>query len=249
MRIALLADIHANREALAACLRHAAGQGVGRLVFLGDLVGYGADPGWVVETVRARVAQGEAIALLGNHDEAAVSPRGPVGMNAEAAAAIAWTRERLDPEAVAFLASLPLVAEDGERLYVHADASAPTRWRYVADAEAARRSLDATAARIIVCGHVHVPALYGLTATDKLIAHRPVPGVAVPLLRPRRWLAALGAVGQPRDGDPRACYGLLDTERSELAWMRVPYDAATAAAKIRAAGLPESLAARLERGR
>jgi diadenosine tetraphosphatase ApaH/serine/threonine PP2A family protein phosphatase len=249
MRIALLADIHANREALAACLAHAARQGARRLVFLGDLVGYGADPCWVVETVRARVAGGEAVALLGNHDEAAVSPRGPVGMNPAAAAAIAWTRGRLDAEAAAFLASLPLVVEEEDRLYVHADASAPGRWRYVAGTEAAQRSLAATGARVTVCGHVHVPRLYGLTATDKLVAHRPAAGVAVPLLRPRRWLAVLGAVGQPRDGDPSACYGLLDVARSELAWMRVPYDVATAAAKIRAAGLPESLAARLERGR
>ncbi|MBX6374438.1 MAG: metallophosphoesterase family protein [Acetobacteraceae bacterium] len=249
MRIALFSDIHGNREALAACLHHAERQKAERLVFLGDLVGYGADPGWVVETVRACVARGDAIALLGNHDEAAASPRGAVGMNDVAAAAIGWTRRQLDPEAVAFLASLPLVAEDGERLYVHADASAPGRWRYVTSAEAALRSLSATEARVTICGHVHVPALFGLTATEKLVSHRPAPGVAVPLLRPRRWLAVLGAVGQPRDGDPRACYGLLDTDSSELTWVRVPYDVAAAAAKIRAAGLPELLAERLERGR
>jgi diadenosine tetraphosphatase ApaH/serine/threonine PP2A family protein phosphatase len=249
MLIALMSDIHGNREALAACLDDAERQGAGRLVFLGDLVGYGADPAWVVETVMARIGRGGAIALLGNHDEAATAPPSSRGvMNSAAEAAIAWTRTRLDAEATAFLKSLPLEIEEEDRLYVHAEASAPARWHYVTDAEAARRSLDATYARLTVCGHVHTPRLYGITAAMKLTSFRPVGGVAVPLLRPRRWLAVLGAVGQPRDGDPAACYGLLDTDRSELAWLRVPYDVGTAAAKIRAAGLPETLAARLERG-
>jgi diadenosine tetraphosphatase ApaH/serine/threonine PP2A family protein phosphatase len=247
MLIALMADLHANREALAACLDHAERQGAQRLVFLGDAVGYGADPEWVTETVMARVARG-ALAVLGNHDEAAVG-RGRGGMNATAEAAIAWTRGRLSAEAAGFLASLPLEFEEEDRLYVHADASDPGRWRYVLEAEDARRSLEATEAQATFCGHTHVPRLFGVTAAAKLASFQPVPGVPVPLLRPRQWLAVLGAVGQPRDGDPAACYGLLDTARGELAWVRVPYDVAAAAEKIRAAGLPESLALRLHRGR
>lgn len=249
MLIALMADLHANREAFEACLEHAERAGAGRLVFLGDVVGYGADPEWVTETVMDRVGRRGAVAVLGNHDEAAAARRGRGGMNATAEAALAWTRSRLSAEAIGFLDSLPLEVEEEDRLYVHADASDPGRWRYVAEAEDARRSLEATEAQATFCGHTHVPRLFGITAAHKLASFRPVPGVPVPLLRPRQWIAVLGAVGQPRDGDPAACYGLLDTARSELTWVRVPYDVAAAAEKIRAAGLPESLALRLHGGR
>jgi len=246
MRIALLTDIHGNREALTACLAHADRQGVDRFVFLGDLVGYGADPCWVVETVQARVARG-ALALLGNHDEAVL--RGRSALSETAATAAAWTRKQLGPGALAFLQALPLRIEEEGRLYVHADASAPERWRYVLDAEAARRSLEATTAHVTFCGHVHVPRLYALAGSGKPLVFCPIAGAAVPLLRSRRWLAVIGAVGQPRDGDPAACYALLDTAPCQLTCVRVRYDVAAAAAKIRPAGLPESLAARLAQGR
>jgi diadenosine tetraphosphatase ApaH/serine/threonine PP2A family protein phosphatase len=246
MRVAILADIHANREACEACLADAERRGAERLVLLGDIVGYGADPAWAVARARELAAAG-AVIVKGNHDEAAVSER--PGMNAAAATAAAWTRRVLAEDARAFLDALPLEVEEEDRLYVHADAQDPRHWHYVRDAEDARRSLDAVQARVVICGHVHVPALYGLTATAKLVSFRPVADVAVPLTRPRRWLAVLGAVGQPRDGDAAAAYAMLDTSTSEITTIRVPYDIAAAAAKILGAGLPESLAARLFRGR
>lgn len=245
MRIALLADIHANLEALEACLAHAAAQGAERLVFLGDLVGYGADPEAVVRRVRALADQG-ALVLRGNHDEAALT--GPRNFSANAAAAIRWTAMQLSPDSRAFLAGLPYALEEEDRLYVHSEGSDPEAWIYVTDATAARISMEATEARLTFCGHTHTPALFGLTATEKLVSHRPTPDLMLPLLQPRRWLAVMGAVGQPRDGNPAACYGLLDTEASECAWMRVPYDVAAAAAKIQAAGLPEFLGERLFTG-
>lgn len=244
MRIAVFSDIHANREALEACLDAAARHAPERELFLGDIVGYGADPAWCVETVMARP---DAVVLRGNHDQAIGDPS--ERMNADGTAAISWTQGVLSGEAKAWLAQLPLQAEDEDRLYVHADASEPWRFRYVTDAESARRSLSATGQRITLCGHVHVPCLYGLTATGRTSSFRPIGGVAVPLPAPRRWLAVLGSVGQPRDGDPAACFGLLDTEAGTLAWHRVAYDIEAAAAKIRAAGLPEGLATRLARGR
>ena len=247
MRIAILADVHANLEAFRACLDHARARGTERFVLLGDLVGYGASPEAVLEIAMALVAAG-ALALLGNHDEAAASGSG-AGMNDMAALAIAWTHRRLTPPQRRFLTGLPLTHEEDGRLFVHADASAPNRWRYASDAEAARRSIEATDAHVTICGHVHRPALYSLGETAKVSAFTPVCGVPVPLTRRRRWLAVLGAVGQPRDGNPAACYALLDTARGEIAWQRVPYDVAAAAAKIRAAGLPASLADRLFLGR
>jgi diadenosine tetraphosphatase ApaH/serine/threonine PP2A family protein phosphatase len=245
MLIAFMADIHANREALAACLAHAHGQGADRLVFLGDYVGYGADPEFVVETLAECVRQG-AVAVRGNHDHAIAQTQ--LAMTSDAWTAIAWTRGRLGPAARAFLAGLPLTVADGERLYLHADGSAPERWIYVTDAAAAAHSLGATSAQLTFCGHVHVPRLYCIATTGKLTSFRPVPGVAVPLQRQRRWFVVLGSVGQPRDGNPASCYAMLDTARAEITYLRVPYDIDSAAAKIRAAGLPEALAARLQRG-
>ncbi|SHI89415.1 Predicted phosphodiesterase [Roseomonas rosea] len=243
--IAFLSDIHGNREALSACLDHADRAGATRFVFLGDYVGYGADPAWCLRTVMARMADG-AVAILGNHDQA-VFARGN-RMTGRAAAAIDWTRAQLSPDAAAFLQTLPLEHAEEDRLYVHADASSPEDWRYVLGAEEARRSLEATPARVTICGHVHVPRLFGLTATDKCTAFAPAHDTPVPLQRPRRWLAVMGSVGQPRDGDPAACYGLLNPGTAELRWMRVPYDVEAAAAKIRRAGLPGSLADRLFTG-
>jgi diadenosine tetraphosphatase ApaH/serine/threonine PP2A family protein phosphatase len=246
MRIAILSDIHANREAFEACLADAARRGAQRLVLLGDIVGYGADPAWAVQRTR-ELAEAGAVVVKGNHDEAAVEDRG--GMTADAGAAAAWTRAVLDDAAKRFLDTLPMEVEEEDRLYVHADAQHPTRWRYTRDAEDARAALEAVRARVVLCGHVHVPALYGLTATAKIAAHRPVAEVAVPLTRPRRWLAVVGAVGQPRDGNPAAAYAMLDADANELTTIRVPYDIDAAARKIRAAGLPEGLATRLARGR
>ncbi|MBP0466859.1 metallophosphoesterase [Roseomonas sp. PWR1] len=247
MRLALLADIHANLEAFRACLDHARDRGADRILLLGDLVGYGADPEAVLDLAMTLVADG-ALALLGNHDEAVLAP-GTAGMNDMAAAAIAWTRTRLSEAHRAFLASLPLTEEEEGRLYVHAEGSAPAMWRYVSDADAARRSLEATTAQATFCGHVHRPALYALGETGKLTPFRPVAGAPVPLARHRRWLAVLGAVGQPRDSDPAACYMILETGSLVATWHRVPYDVAAAAAKIRAAGLPLGLAERLFVGR
>lgn len=245
MLIALMTDIHSNQEAFGACLDHARARGAERFVFLGDYVGYGADPLWVVQTVAGLVAQG-AIAVRGNHDEAALGRNDR--MNEAAQTAIRWTIPQLDPAALAFLAALPLTAVEDDRLYVHADASAPERWRYVTDALTARTSLDASPARLVFSGHVHDPCVYSLSSLDKITRFKPTAGVPVPLLPPRRWLGLIGSVGQPRDGDPAAAYALYDTRTAMLTAQRVPYDIATAAAKIRAAGLPALLADRLFRG-
>jgi diadenosine tetraphosphatase ApaH/serine/threonine PP2A family protein phosphatase len=246
MRIALLADLHANREAVEACLARVRALGCDRIVLLGDLVGYGADPQWVVDCVRQLVAHG-AIVVRGNHDEAAAGAASEY-MHVDAAAAIAWTAGRLDPEQRAFLARLPLQVEEDDRLYVHANAWAPERWGYVDSRLAATRCLEATDKRITFCGHVHTPALYH-TQPGTAAQFAPHPGFAIPLSRARRWLAVVGACGQPRDGNPAACCALYDTDRDALTFLRVPYDAHAAARKIRDAGLPETLARRLLGGR
>jgi diadenosine tetraphosphatase ApaH/serine/threonine PP2A family protein phosphatase len=242
VRIALFADIHANRQALSACLAQARDLGAERIVFLGDYVGYGADPEWTVATVMNHVADG-AVAVRGNHDNAVSDPREQ--LNVEARVVIEWTCGELGVPERTFLEQLPLTLREEERLYVHADASDPKAWRYVTDADAAGRSIKATEARITLCGHTHRPALYTMSATGKITAFTPVTGSAVHLLPQRRWLAVLGSVGQPRDGNPAASYALFDTERRELTYCRAPYDIDAAAAQIRSKGLPGWLADRL----
>jgi diadenosine tetraphosphatase ApaH/serine/threonine PP2A family protein phosphatase len=246
MRIALLSDVHANREALTACLEDARANGVARYVFLGDYVGYGADPEWAVETVMDLVEKG-ALAVRGNHDNAVAALAET--MNAEAQAAIEWTRGKLSAPQRRFLADLPLMIDEDDRLYVHSEASSPAKWRYVLSTADAGRSLMATAAHVTFCGHVHKPALYSISVTGKMTSFVPTSGVTVQLLPGRRWLIILGSVGQPRDGDPAASFAMFDTNSREITWCRVPYDVDTAAGRIRDNGLPLWLADRLSVGR
>ena len=246
MLLALFADVHANRQAFAACLEAARARGAERLILLGDFVGYGADPEWSVDTVMRLVEEG-AIAVRGNHDNAIGTPS--ESMNEVAQAAIDWTRGRLSAPQRAFLADLPMTVDEDDRLYVHSEASNPARWRYVQSSVDATRSIVATDAQVTFCGHIHRPALYSMSATAKMTSFVPTPGVGVQLLGGRRWLAVLGSVGQPRDGNPAACFATYDTATRELTWCRVAYDIDTAANRIRGKGLPLWLADRLMQGR
>jgi diadenosine tetraphosphatase ApaH/serine/threonine PP2A family protein phosphatase len=244
--LGIFADIHANRQAFQACLEAARARGVERIILLGDVVGYGGDPEWAVDTVSGLVEEG-AIALRGNHDQAIGTPS--ESMNAEAEAAVEWTRTRLSPGQRRFLADLPLIREEEDRLYVHSEASAPARWRYVQSASDAARSMIATKAQITFCGHIHQPQLYSMSVTAKMTSFVPVSNVPVTLLKGRQWLAVAGSVGQPRDRDPAAAFVTFDTGTREITYCRVPYDVETAARRIRDAGLPVWLAERLFVGR
>jgi diadenosine tetraphosphatase ApaH/serine/threonine PP2A family protein phosphatase len=250
MKLALLSDLHANRRALTACLAHARAAGATQFAILGDLVGYGAEPAEVLDAVMALAAQG-AIVLRGNHDDAALHP--PQGEATAEQQSAGWTRAQLRADQLAFLSSLPLTATLHDALLVHASAHEPGQWEYVDRPAMATRCLRAAAAqwqlRKVFCGHVHEQLLYYRGADGRPQAFTPSPGVPVPLGAHRDWLALVGSVGQPRDGDPRAMYALLDVAQARLAFHRIPYDHAGAAAAIRASGLPEGFAQRLERGR
>jgi diadenosine tetraphosphatase ApaH/serine/threonine PP2A family protein phosphatase len=244
--LAVFADVHANRQAFAACLDAARARGAQRIVLLGDYVGYGADPEWTVETVMGLVERG-AIAVRGNHDTAIGTTSET--MNAEAQAAIEWTRGRLSAPQRQFLAALPLKRQEEDRLYVHSEAAHPERWRYVQATVDAARSMIATPALVTFCGHIHRPALYSMSVTAKMTSFVPTADVAVQLLKGRQWLAVAGSVGQPRDGDPAACFVTFETVTREITYCRVPYDVETAARRIRENGLPVWLADRLSGGR
>ena len=247
MKLALITDLHANREALEEVLAHARGHGAQQFALLGDFVGYGADPGWVLDQVRALVDQG-AFAVMGNHDAATVRGAQPT-MRPTARLAVEWTRTQLNAAQLEFLAALPLTREHGTCLFVHANAHAPAEWEYVLSRAEAVHSLQATPARHVFCGHMHMPMLYNLSGTGKAGDFTPVPGVPIPVPPHRQWLAIPGACGQPRDGNPAAAYALFDDEAMTLTFHRVPYDHDAAARKILAAGLPPEFGQRLHDGR
>jgi diadenosine tetraphosphatase ApaH/serine/threonine PP2A family protein phosphatase len=246
MRFAVLTDIHANREAFEAVLADVAAHGVDRLVLLGDIVGYGADPEWCCDRAETLVVDG-AICIRGNHDSAAAGAN--ESMSPLAKRALDWTVTRLSPAQKAFLGALPMTAEAEGLLFVHASANQPESWSYITSDTRAAPSFRACKARVILCGHVHVPLLASCDIGGVVREQVFKPGLTIPLLASRRWLAVVGSVGQPRDGVAQAAWALVDTRKQELTFRRTPYDAAGAAKKVRAAGLPEELAVRLLVGR
>src|SRR5437867_12024038 len=158
MKLALFADIHSNLEAITACLAHAKALGADRYAFLGDLVGYGADPVAVLDLIEQHAVHG-AVVVLGNHDAAALG-RTDDSLNAGAQVAIEWTRAQLGERQRAFLRRLPLVVKQDDILFVHASAEAPGQWTYVTGPSEAERSIKAGNAAYIFCGHVHEQKLY-----------------------------------------------------------------------------------------
>ena len=250
MKLALLSDIHANIQAFDACLAHARAQGAQQFALLGDLVGYGADPAAVVEQAQA-LAAGGALLIKGNHDAMAVAPPAEIKTVGESSAR--WTHAQLDDHQRHFLHSLPLTLQEHQVLLVHASVDDPALWRYVYDQRAATASLNAatewSGVRYVFGGHVHQQTLYYRGAGAGLMKFLPTPGIAVPVPRHRHWLATIGSVGQPRDGNPQAMYALFDTHKLQLTFHRVSYDHHAAAAAIRRVGLPAFFADRLEQGR
>jgi diadenosine tetraphosphatase ApaH/serine/threonine PP2A family protein phosphatase len=246
MKLALLSDLHANRQAVEAVWAHAQSQACQQAVLLGDFVDYGADPAWVMDFVMARHGEG-AIVVKGNHDDALANGGGH-HMHPQAQASLAWTREQLSAAHLAFIAALPLTAVLGECLFAHANVHDPAHWGYVHGRMEAARSLFASRQRFVFCGHMHDPCLYHLSGTGKSGEFNPVDGAPIPLSPMRRWLAIPGSVGQPRDGNPAACYATFDTDAEQLTFHRVPYDHDTAANRVLQAGLPPALAQRLRDG-
>jgi diadenosine tetraphosphatase ApaH/serine/threonine PP2A family protein phosphatase len=242
--LALLSDVHANLEALQACLQHARESGATRFAFLGDLVGYGADAGAVVSVVMRHAEEG-ALVVKGNHDDAIA--QGAPYMNAAVRESIAWARDQLSAEQKAFLAALPLSREEGPSFYVHASALEPQRWTYIDSPMAALKSVRASRAIYTFGGHVHEQVLFA-EVHDRATPHRPASGSTINVGAHRRWLALVGSVGQPRDGRPAAGYAMFDEGRARITFYRVPYDHDAAAGKIRKAGLSAALAYRVAKG-
>jgi diadenosine tetraphosphatase ApaH/serine/threonine PP2A family protein phosphatase len=240
MIVAVVSDVHANLEALDAVLADQREMGAERLWCLGDIVGYGADPDLVV----ARLTGAGVLSVAGNHDRAACGQIRLGYFNAAAAAAAVWTAETIRPETRAWLEALPLeVVESGVRM-VHSSPSNPPAWRYVLSVAEAEGEFHAFQEALCLIGHSHFPGAFELDGDGVRYSRADL----VDLDPECRYLVNVGSVGQPRDGDPRACYLLYDDEARRLMHRRVAYDIGEAQRKIRSAGLPAFLADRLAQG-
>jgi diadenosine tetraphosphatase ApaH/serine/threonine PP2A family protein phosphatase len=241
MRVAVVSDIHSNLHALEAALTAIEAEAPDELWCLGDLVGYGARP----NECCAAIAERADLCLAGNHDLVVLGTLDMDDFAGEAAAAAQWTRGVLDEDARNFLAPLePQAKREGVALY-HASARDPV-WEYVLSDEAAWWTFQATTEPLVLVGHSHVPLTISFDA-DALNGGVADDGAEVELSG-KRWLLNPGSVGQPRQGDPRAAYLLLDLDAQHTSFRRVEYDVERTQREIREAGLPELLAARLALG-
>ncbi|MDR7523302.1 MAG: metallophosphoesterase family protein [Armatimonadota bacterium] len=243
MRIGVVSDIHANLEALDAVLAHLDRDPPDALVCLGDFVGYGPDPNACIERVSPRLRT----AVLGNHDQAALGGRPIDDFNIFAQAAILWTQQALAPASRAFLAGLPPRQDLEGLLLVHGSPRQPVD-EYILDPRTARASFAADQFRIALVGHTHQPAVF-VESKHRVSAQGLLAEVPMALRPDRRYILNVGSVGQPRDGDPRAAYLVLDTDAQTATLHRVPYPIGETQRKMEAAGLPASLIERLAWGR
>jgi diadenosine tetraphosphatase ApaH/serine/threonine PP2A family protein phosphatase len=240
MRRAVLSDIHGNLEALEAVLADLLQRGVESMACLGDFVGYGASPNECVSALEPLVEAG----VVGNHDLASTGRLRLGGFRSDAAVAARWTDERLTPEHRAWLTELPLtVVWHGIRL-VHASPSDPDEWRYVLSVAEAIEEFHGFQERVCLIGHSHVAGAF--VESKRRVAYVREPELAID--PDSRYLVNVGSVGQPRDGDWRAAYLIVDEDRSVLQHVRVEYDVDRAARRILDAGLPSFLAERLRWG-
>lgn len=240
MRVALLSDIHSNLVALDAVLA-AIGE-VDAVWHCGDVVGYGPEPDAVV----ARLAEIGAVGVRGNHDLVAIGEDDAADFNPEARTAALWTRDTIADASRAWLTALPTVLEEGDFTLVHGSPRDPI-WEYVTSSGVAQDCFPAFASRHCLHGHTHVPAAFRERETGAVDLTTPREGTHLGLAGGRTLLNP-GSVGQPRDGDPRASWCLLDTDLGEISWRRTPYDIAATQAAMRRAGLPERLVVRLDHG-
>lgn len=242
MKFGIFSDVHGNLEALEAVVHLLRDKGATRFICCGDIVGYGPDPNLCVETIRRM----HCACVAGNHDYGAVGKISLTGFASAASQALQWTRNQLNESNRLYLENLYLVAEDGPLLIVHSSPSAPDAWEYVLTLRQAAEEMGQYPDGICVVGHSHQP-----------LAVVRLPGKPGRLVREdgfdirpdAKYFINAGSVGQPRDGDPRACCLLYDDGNQSITRYRVSYDVAAVQRKMRAAGLPEVLAGRLETGR
>jgi predicted phosphodiesterase len=238
-RVALLSDVHGNLPAFQAVLEDIRSTGVDQIWNLGDLVGYGAQPDECVGLARESCD----LCLIGNHDLVVIDKLKVDDFSANAATAALWTREHINSETHEFLAGLSPKDESHEMALYHASPRDPI-WEYVLSVGLADACIEAMPSRLAAVGHSHVALWFWRNEGGRTVGEQAGAGMEIDLSK-GEWLINPGGVGQPRDGDARAAWLLLDLERSTALWKRVEYPIDDAAKAIEDAGLPRSLADRL----
>lgn len=240
MKYAILGDIHANLEAFKVVLEDAKAQGCTHYACVGDVVGYNANPKECLDIVRQMAMP----CVKGNHDEYCSAESGLEGFNPHAATAVEWTRKQLTDDDRRWLRELKYMRLVASFSIVHATLDGPQRWGYVADKLAAAASFTYQNTAVCFFGHTHLPLAFirdNVVRGGTYSKFRIEPG--------RKFFINCGSVGQPRDGNPKSAYVIYDMDEGSVELRRLDYDIAAAQAKIRAAGLPERLADRLEYGK
>jgi len=242
--LAVISDIHSNREALEAVLADVFLQHVSQIICLGDIVGYASG----IRSCLKIVQELGCPVLLGNHDEAACLAEVPADFNDAAKAGVLFSARRLKESDRTWLKSLPLSLKLGRLEFTHASLAVPRGWHYVINADDALAHFSGQTTPMAFCGHTHKPGLWWQKTAGSGVSFRTGTNVmAVP--QTGRILINAGSVGQPRDGDPRACYVLYRPDRNSVEFRRVAYDIKRTRRKILRAGLPRFTAQRLSLGR
>ncbi len=242
MLIGVFSDVHANVHAMDAVIRDMKEQGVRRMYYLGDIVGYGAFPKRCLQQLRDL----DCVALLGNHDEAVAFEDYDMEFNPLARAGVRFSREQLDEEEKAWLRELPHVQRVRGAVLVHSCLYLPEEWLYVLGPEDALVHFKRQRGRLCFCGHTHVPCVW--EQNEDLHLHRMCGGERK-IEKKSRYLVNVGSVGQPRDRQTEACYVIWNNRKNTIRFRRVPYEIEEACQSILDAGLPHLLGQRLFEGR
>lgn len=239
--VAIISDIHANLPALTAVLEDIDKQGIEELVCLGDIVGYGAQPAECIELLQSR---NFCAILRGNHDAYVAADEESPNVSAETAEVIRWTRGKLTPEQRTWLGALPMTWQGRDYEVVHASLHKPEQWGYVLEPAAAAQHFAHQSKPLCFIGHSHQPKMF-VEGEDRALDITSLESV-----RPdRKQVVNVGAVGQPRDRDERACYVVYRRAEQDVWWRRIPYDITSAQQAILASGLPGKYAHRLSLGK
>jgi len=242
MRYGFFSDVHANLEALKACIIDFRAEKIDKLYFLGDAVGYGPNPD---ECVKLIDEISEA-SLMGNHDYAALGLMETDYFNQYAAESVGWTKTSLSEKAIEIMSDFELTKKVGDILLVHASPRDPENWHYILDMEDAEENFNYFKEKICLVGHTHRPYIVSRSEEGPGILSK---GTEEEIIPERRYLINIGSLGQPRDGDPRCCYLIYDTKEHMVRIKRVQYNVKNTQSDMAKAGLPEYLIDRLAVGR
>jgi diadenosine tetraphosphatase ApaH/serine/threonine PP2A family protein phosphatase len=242
MIYAVISDIHGNLEALLAVLKYIESyrNKIDKIICLGDIVGYGADPGECIRITR----EISDVILAGNHDFAVCEQTSIEDFNHYAKEAVLWSRDTLNEEEINFLKELPLKHRDGNMDFAHASLHRPEYWRYLLGPFDTHIDFQIMEKKVLFVGHTHVPVIFENAETEVKILR----SSELSLNPHTKYIINPGGVGQPRDGDPRASFVIFDSDKEFVKRIRVEYDIKEAQRKILDAGLPEVLATRLSYG-